>query len=155
MTWAPPQGRGPSITPPRRRTCLRDLFRPIRDDVVQDAAQQHPIATALPLHDAVARRLAAIARPERRPRDLTDPQELAPQRRSGNLVEDAVLDAMDGEDSLVRLRILRDYAIVRLDFRLLLAARTFLWLVLLLSAGWILRRHRARQQHERKHDREE
>ena len=73
----------------------------IGDDVVGDGAQQDAIAAPLPPDDAVAGGLAAVAGAERRAGDLADPQELASELGLRDLVVDAVLDAVNGEDAVV------------------------------------------------------
>ena len=95
-----------------------DRRRRVGDDVVGDGPQQDPVAAALPPDDAVAGRLSAVARAERRPRDLADPEELAAEAVLGNLVVDAILDAVHREDAVIGLRVLRDDAIVGPDFGL-------------------------------------
>src|SRR5690606_18444278 len=103
---------------------FRDGRRRIGDHVVRHGAEQDAVAAALPLDDTVAGRLAAVAGAERRPRDLADPQELAPELVARDLVEHAVTDPVDGEDALVGLRLAGDDALVRANLGLagLLAA---------------------------------
>ncbi len=93
-----------------------DRRRRVSDDVVGDGPEQDPVAAALPPDDAVAGRLSAVPRAERRPRNLADPEELAAEAVFGNLVVDAILDAVHREDAVIGLRVLRDDAIVRTDF---------------------------------------
>ncbi len=96
---------------------LRDRLPAVGDDVVGDAAQQDAIAAPLPLHDTAANRLPTLPGADRRPRDLTDPEELLVQLRCRDLVIEPIADAVHGEESLVRLGFFGDDPVVRPDDR--------------------------------------
>ncbi len=96
---------------------LRDRLTAIGDDVVGHAAQQHAVAAPLPLHHAAPDRLASLPGADRRPGDLGDPEELFGQLVGRDLVVETLADAMDGEETLVRLGLLGDDPVVRPDHR--------------------------------------
>src|SRR5262249_39500779 len=109
--------------------------------VVRHVAQQDAVVVALPPDDSVAHRLSAVADAERGPRYLADPQEFLIEFLFGNFVINFLFDAANSEYVFVRLGVLGDHSVVRLDLGLaggrkgqrgpLLSAggRTALWLL--------------------------
>ena len=95
---------------------------------------------AFPSYDVVAGRLSAVAYPESRAGNLTDPQKVFAELALRNLVIYLVLNAMDGEDPGVGLGVLGDYPIIRFDLRRCIAATE--WRILAarrLGLSWLLR----------------
>ncbi len=132
------------------RAVVRGIDRPgdrrgrIRHHVVGNGAEQNPIAPPFPPHDAVAGRLPAVARPEGRARNLADPEELASELSLRDLVVEAVLDPVDREHAIVRLRVLCDDAVIRPDLRLRRAPAPAAARLRLFLRGRVLREGQAR-----------
>ena len=99
------------------RHCLRDGCLGIGHDVVAHVAQVDLVAPHLPPHDAVRKRLTAVAGAVDSSGNLRVPEEFFVQRFFRNFVEELFLDLMNGEDAFPGLGVLGDDLVVGLWFQ--------------------------------------